>query len=260
MKWASKRRSNRCRRRRSAVSRVGVTPLEQADGYATLASGGIHHDPTAISRVEFPNGKVDETDPDEGERVLTEGQAYEVTQDPRGRDHPGHRRRLHLHGLRRRGRQDRHLGGPVRRLVRRLHAALLDRGLGRPPAVARSNRLRRSRPPARSGAPSWNRPSAGNCPEFPNRRACPNSPGLSSGHTSGSASSSPSESEFNEFEEEEEEGARRRTARAKATKNTDPHLNPKRRPNRPRSRHPPPNPRRRLRPRRAAASRARTDP
>ncbi len=58
---------------------VGVTPLEQADGYATLASGGIHHEPTAISRVEFPNGKVEETDPDSGERVLTEGQAYEVT-------------------------------------------------------------------------------------------------------------------------------------------------------------------------------------
>ena len=58
---------------------VGVTPLEQADGYATLASGGIHHDPTAISRVEFPNGKVEETDPDSGERVLTEGQAYDVT-------------------------------------------------------------------------------------------------------------------------------------------------------------------------------------
>jgi penicillin-binding protein 1A len=58
---------------------VGVTPLEQADGYATLASGGIHHDPTAISRVEFPDGKVEETDPDSGDRVLTEGQAYEVT-------------------------------------------------------------------------------------------------------------------------------------------------------------------------------------
>ncbi len=59
--------------------REGVTPLEQADGYATLASGGIHHDPTAISRVEFPDGTVDETSADSGERVLTEGQAYEVT-------------------------------------------------------------------------------------------------------------------------------------------------------------------------------------
>ena len=58
---------------------IGVTPLEMADGYATLASGGIHHDPTAVSRVEFPSGKVDEPDPDSGERVLTPGQAYEVT-------------------------------------------------------------------------------------------------------------------------------------------------------------------------------------
>ncbi|HWA52788.1 MAG TPA: transglycosylase domain-containing protein, partial [Solirubrobacterales bacterium] len=58
---------------------VGVTPLEQADGYATLASGGIHHDPTAISRVEFPNGKVEEPEADSGNRVLTEGQAFDVT-------------------------------------------------------------------------------------------------------------------------------------------------------------------------------------
>jgi penicillin-binding protein 1A len=57
----------------------GVTPLEMADAYATLANGGIHHDPTAISKVEFPNGKVDEAGADPGERVLTEGEAYEVT-------------------------------------------------------------------------------------------------------------------------------------------------------------------------------------
>jgi penicillin-binding protein 1A len=59
--------------------RIGVTPLEMADAYATLANGGIHHDPTAISRVEFPNGKVDEADADSGERVLTQGEAYDVT-------------------------------------------------------------------------------------------------------------------------------------------------------------------------------------
>ncbi|MGN6202486.1 MAG: transglycosylase domain-containing protein [Solirubrobacterales bacterium] len=58
---------------------IGVTPLEMADAYATLASGGIHHDPTAVSKVEFPNGKVDDFEKDSGERVLTEGQAYEVT-------------------------------------------------------------------------------------------------------------------------------------------------------------------------------------
>jgi penicillin-binding protein 1A len=58
---------------------IGVTPLEMADAYATLASGGIHHDPTAISKVVFPNGKVDEPHADSGERVLTPGQAWVVT-------------------------------------------------------------------------------------------------------------------------------------------------------------------------------------
>jgi len=58
---------------------IGVTPLEMADAYATLASGGIHHDPTAVSKVEFPDGKVDDFEKDSGERVLTPGQAYEVT-------------------------------------------------------------------------------------------------------------------------------------------------------------------------------------
>ncbi len=58
---------------------IGVTPLEQADAYATLANGGVHHDATAIDRVVFPGGKVDETGSDDGKRVLTPGQAYEVT-------------------------------------------------------------------------------------------------------------------------------------------------------------------------------------
>ncbi len=58
---------------------IGVTPLEMADAYATLANGGIHHDATAVSRVEFPDGKVDDFEKDSGERVLTPGQAYEVT-------------------------------------------------------------------------------------------------------------------------------------------------------------------------------------
>jgi penicillin-binding protein 1A len=58
---------------------VGVTPLEQADAYATLASGGVHHNATAIDRVVFPGGKVDEPGATEGKRVLTPGQAYEVT-------------------------------------------------------------------------------------------------------------------------------------------------------------------------------------
>jgi penicillin-binding protein 1A len=58
---------------------VGVTPLEQADAYATLANGGVHHDATAIDRVVFPSGKVDEPSASEGKHVLTPGEAYEVT-------------------------------------------------------------------------------------------------------------------------------------------------------------------------------------
>jgi penicillin-binding protein 1A len=59
--------------------RVGVTPLEMADAYATLADGGIHHEATAVGKVEFPNGKVDEPSPKAGDRVLTQGQAYDET-------------------------------------------------------------------------------------------------------------------------------------------------------------------------------------
>jgi len=58
---------------------TGVTPLEMADAYATLANGGVHHEPTAIGRVEFPTGKVDEPEADSGVRVLSEGEAYDVT-------------------------------------------------------------------------------------------------------------------------------------------------------------------------------------
>jgi penicillin-binding protein 1A len=58
---------------------VGVTPLEQADAYATLADGGVHHDATAIGTVVFPDGKVDEPSAGDGKRVLTPGQAYDVT-------------------------------------------------------------------------------------------------------------------------------------------------------------------------------------
>jgi penicillin-binding protein 1A len=57
----------------------GVTPLEMAGAYATLASGGIRHRPTGIERVVFPDGKSENLAGGEGKRVLTEGEAYEVT-------------------------------------------------------------------------------------------------------------------------------------------------------------------------------------
>ena len=40
--------------------RLGVSPLEMANAYATLASYGIHNKPIAITEVEFPDGKTDD--------------------------------------------------------------------------------------------------------------------------------------------------------------------------------------------------------
>ncbi len=57
----------------------GVTPLEMADAYATLADGGVHHPPTAIAKVVFPDGHVDRPARASGRRVLTQGEAYDVT-------------------------------------------------------------------------------------------------------------------------------------------------------------------------------------
>jgi penicillin-binding protein 1A len=59
--------------------RIGVSPLEMADAYATLASGGIHHDPVAIERVVFPGGKVDRPEQPHPRRVISEAVAYQVT-------------------------------------------------------------------------------------------------------------------------------------------------------------------------------------
>lgn len=59
--------------------RLGVTPLEMASAYATLAAGGVRHKPTAISKVIFPDGKSEDLASSEGKRVMTDGEAYEVT-------------------------------------------------------------------------------------------------------------------------------------------------------------------------------------
>ncbi len=59
--------------------RVGVSPLEMANAYATLASGGIRNDPQAIERIDFPNGKTERLGKPERRRVISDGEAYEVT-------------------------------------------------------------------------------------------------------------------------------------------------------------------------------------
>ncbi len=57
----------------------GVTPLEMANAYATLASGGVRNKPIAIKRVVFPDGKSEDLGKPKRKRVLTDGQAYAVT-------------------------------------------------------------------------------------------------------------------------------------------------------------------------------------
>jgi penicillin-binding protein 1A len=59
--------------------RIGVTPLEQADAYATFADGGVHHPATAIAKVVFPNGKTDVPDEGAANRVISDGIAYEIS-------------------------------------------------------------------------------------------------------------------------------------------------------------------------------------
>ena len=59
--------------------RLGVSPLEMASAYATLAAGGMRREPVAITKVEFPDGKSDNLSKGDSKRVMTDGQAYEVT-------------------------------------------------------------------------------------------------------------------------------------------------------------------------------------
>jgi penicillin-binding protein 1A len=60
--------------------RLGVSPLEMANAYATLASYGMHNEPIAIRKVVFPDGNVAETGKSKRNRVFQDGVAYEVTQ------------------------------------------------------------------------------------------------------------------------------------------------------------------------------------
>jgi penicillin-binding protein 1A len=59
--------------------RIGVSPLEMAGAYATLANRGVRHDPIAIRRVVFPGGRVERPGRSRPRRVVSEAVAYEVT-------------------------------------------------------------------------------------------------------------------------------------------------------------------------------------
>ena len=64
---------------RSAGSASGSPRSSRPTPTPPSPNGGVHHDATAIDRVVFPGGKVDEPGSNDGKRVLTAGQAYEVT-------------------------------------------------------------------------------------------------------------------------------------------------------------------------------------
>jgi penicillin-binding protein 1A len=59
--------------------RIGVSALEMASAYATLAAGGLHRKPVAVKKIVFPNGQVERPERQPPERVLSEPAAWEVT-------------------------------------------------------------------------------------------------------------------------------------------------------------------------------------
>ena len=60
--------------------RIGVSPLEQTNAYATIASGGIRHRPIAIRKVVFPDGRTDDLGKPRGVRAFKDGTTYKATQ------------------------------------------------------------------------------------------------------------------------------------------------------------------------------------
>ena len=73
---------------------VGVPPVQMAEAYATLATGGIHRDSVAITKIEDRNGNVVYEHEDKPERVLDEAIAQATTEvmegvitDPNGTAH-----------------------------------------------------------------------------------------------------------------------------------------------------------------------------
>ncbi|MBA2349782.1 MAG: penicillin-binding protein [Solirubrobacterales bacterium] len=64
---------------------TGVSPLEMARAYATLNNGGSRVKPIAVTRVRFPDGKVDKKMGKVRKfKVFTDGEAYEGIQAMKG--------------------------------------------------------------------------------------------------------------------------------------------------------------------------------
>lgn len=60
--------------------KVGVSPLEMANAYATIASGGYRNKPIAVTKVEFPDGRVENLGKPKRKKAFSDGVTYEATQ------------------------------------------------------------------------------------------------------------------------------------------------------------------------------------
>jgi penicillin-binding protein 1A len=59
---------------------IGVSPLEMASAYGTLANGGVHVEPNAITRIEDFDGNVIKEVVPEGKLVVKQNVAYQATE------------------------------------------------------------------------------------------------------------------------------------------------------------------------------------
>lgn len=57
----------------------GVSPLQMAGAYATFASGGVYHQPAVVRKIETANGEVVYSHEKNGKRVMSEANAYILT-------------------------------------------------------------------------------------------------------------------------------------------------------------------------------------
>jgi penicillin-binding protein 1A len=58
----------------------GVSPLEMARAYATIANGGYRMKPIVVRKVTFPNGHIDDLGKPVRHKVFDDGVTYEATQ------------------------------------------------------------------------------------------------------------------------------------------------------------------------------------
>jgi penicillin-binding protein 1A len=58
---------------------LGVSPLEMANAYATIADGGYRNTPIAIRKVVFPDGKSEDLGRPSRKKMFSDGVTYEAT-------------------------------------------------------------------------------------------------------------------------------------------------------------------------------------